>query len=992
MTLTPQSQSLQNGHNSILSGEPAGIKPGSRQLLLSRAADALLLAVTALYILLEDVKTTTFKLMISDDRFMTLLMLLIAAAGVRLAVMLLQNRSEWKKWAVWIAAALGTDLIYFIIYHGSSYRFLAFLAVITLGTVGMDYSKAVRMYTAVTAVFLITTVTTAWCGGIVNYVYIREMVLRSSWGIGYPTDLASYALFTVMFWWAASKKAKGIWFTVPALLVLVLSLAIADSRNGTLCSILLIVMILAEYFLNMIRTDGSSGQSHTSSAAGALKKAAETAMCCALPFLTILTNLMVLLYRRGIGAMIRLDGILSGRLRYAAGVYDDYGISLFGHFFRQIGNGGTTLTRADANFVDISYCLILLRYGIVMLVLVNILWVLMTRKLFKSGDRRLALVMFMIAVHSAIEHHFTEVNFNILLAIPFAVLTAGAVNETTGPEHTESGREASLRDMVTECAGWTAVVLSVLAMPRMLEYARTAMDLSDLPAGPEGRRMMFAAGMVITAAVICGVYSAARLIRGYAKSPGRRTACISTVVIAAIMTGALWGAAGASISSAEAKQDILPASESKAIETAKGAGTGRLYACELPKIYNDKYGCFSSSVFYGEELARYANTSVIMDKETDSACFFERGFMYTPISEEHAFYTNDEPVIRALQEAGYHLTSYYPVLTEVDMEDMARRNDLEPEEDGSVRLSGEEERLKKGPRIDLHEGRYTVTYDLQLVSDAAAGPKSSDSREPVCTLAVKYNKGDYTVEEEILTEDRFDKSGNCRVSVICDMPDAIDTDFCVLPAGRNVVKVKGISYQKTPEYDIHSFYDGNRVKIREEYFDLNGDPYYGDWGYCAKEIGYDERGNVNRELFYDQNGQKVCNTAGFCEVRRKYNELNQAVWEEYYGTDGGRAFSNSGFAARETGYDEFGHQSEVSYYGIQNDPVLIGGGRWGGYHRIRIEYDDAGRIVREYYYGTDDRPVMTHEGYASKENLYDDDGNITGCRYYDTEGKEISVN
>lgn len=55
---------------------------------------------------------------------------------------------------------------------------------------------------------------------------------------------------------------------------------------------------------------------------------------------------------------------MNSRLKLSLLAYDRYGFSLFGSPLTQVGAGGSLIFRSGYNFVDISYILIILRYGL----------------------------------------------------------------------------------------------------------------------------------------------------------------------------------------------------------------------------------------------------------------------------------------------------------------------------------------------------------------------------------------------------------------------------------------------------------------------------------------------------------------------------------------------------------------------------------------------------------------------------------------------------
>ena len=942
---------------------------------IGRASEAVLLFGMGLYIFVKDIARTMMDLDLPDKTDDLIFILVLAAAVIRLAVMMIENREDMQVLLKYTGAAVLVDIVYIAIYQHNQSSSLLFFALFTVATIGLEYTKVLKAYAVGAAMVLLPIIVMAWIGAVDNLVYIRDMAIRSAWGIRYPTDLISLLLFLLLAVWAAFKEKNGLLFLVPGAALALMADRVADSRTGLMCTLLFMIAVLADHLSPHLKMPK-------------VRKAAGIAMCMAFPALAVITNALVLAYRHGVHIALKINELMSDRLALSSDALSKYGISLLGQKADFTGWGGTTLAKPGYDYVDISYVLILIRFGIIALVMISVLWVLMTRRALKTGNLRLAAVLTLIALNSAAEHHIMSLYYDIYLAMPFAILAVRGKEETGGKaEAEEKGIVPGWQKSTAVYAGVAAalaVLASALALA-LLPEARTVITLMHTDDRPEGKFMLLlviAAGLFFAAVALFCAY---KLITGLVlkHGSGRKKQLAAIAAFAAAVVVVVAGCNLIINKGADRKADIVD-SESSVIETVQASKSGKLYVTDMPEIYQKKYGGISSSLFNGEELARYRNISVISDLHLDSPCYFNRGFLYTPVSDKHSLYTNDEEVIKALQKEGFHLTGYFPLEYSVDMEDLADRNDLEQNEDGSITLHGEKDTIRKGPRADLREGRYTVTYDLALEPAPAAGDNSE-----ACRLVTTYYKGEYQVNETVITKDMFDDNGEYTANVIVEMPDAENTDFCVYPAGDSSVTVKSISYKKTPEYDIHSVYDKNDVKVREEYYDLDGVPYDQVAGYFARDLEYDDYGNINHEVYYDSSGSKTLIAAGYCEVRKTYDDLHHVLREEYYGTDGKRIALRTGQSAVESAYDSAGHQTEVRFYGVNDEPVEIGEENRGGYHKVARVYDGSGRIIREDYFDTDGKPAVLKEGFFSKAYEYDEAGNIISEKYFDLDNKPV---
>ena len=928
------------------------------------------LTIIGAYIFVVDVTKTTMKVDIPGSWERYLLMLIVPIVVIRLFLLVFRERDLNRQiiWLKHISAGLLVSAVYYMIYREGDYKVLVFLAAFTIGTVGMEYRKILKAYAIAATTVILPAMLMAWTGAIENFVYFRDFTLRSSWGIKYPTDLTSLLFFLILALWIIFGKENTLWFLIPGVLLLILAQKVTDSRTGVLCSVALMIAIIIDYIL-------------TQKNAKSLSRATSICSCLAFPFFTVLMNALVLAYKSGRGFATKLDEIMSKRLSLSADAMNEHGIRMFGSKFTQIGWGGSTFNKPDYNFVDISYVYLLLAYGIVGLIMINILWVMMTRAAVVAGDRRLALALALIAFNSATEHHINQINYNIFLAVPFAVMAAKYTKQET--------TDSTERIVITDKEIGTTIKKVVLALSVLLLVAlaiwvslpagRTIITLIDTNETVSGRRQLLIIYALITWLIIAATYACYKACK-YFIMDNRKTAIkpwasILLIIAVACIAGTIRG--HAIIKNGEKENDALIESERPVIETVLDAGRGKIYACGLPSIYRDKFKKISTSLFNGEELARYDDATIIIDKNTDSPSLFKKGFLYTQISDEHALFTKDEKVIEELSKGGQLFTGYFPLMMTVDMKDMAERNGLSQNSDGSITLHGEDEKLRKGPRIGLREGRYTIIFNLELEE-----PKATNGKDAICRLKTTYYKGEYILDETYVIDADFDEKGHCAASITCDIPDAANVDFKVLPEGNNVLRISGISYQKTPDYDVHTFYTSKGNKYREEYFDTEGLPYYGVGGYAVKEMAYDRSGNVINEKYYDEdNNSTVCND-GYHEIRREFNENNNVIKETFYGLNNEITSNASGYATTIFSYDSLGRMDELSYFDNKDNPAAVGDDSWGGFYRIKWTYDTEGRIIREDFLDKKGNPITIREGYSAREYMLDERGRRVVVTYY----------
>ena len=134
----------------------------------------------------------------------------------------------------------------------------------------------------------------AWAGEIENYVYIREMTIRSSWGIKYPTDLVSLLFFLCLAVWIAARKKNDLWFLLPGAALTLLAYFVADSRTGMLCGVVMMIVICISYLFSRRKVR-------------ILRKFIEFCACAAFPAFTVIMNALLFAYRAGNPIAVKIN-------------------------------------------------------------------------------------------------------------------------------------------------------------------------------------------------------------------------------------------------------------------------------------------------------------------------------------------------------------------------------------------------------------------------------------------------------------------------------------------------------------------------------------------------------------------------------------------------------------------------------------------------------------------------------------------------------------
>ena len=203
-------------------------------------------------------------------------------------------------------------------------------------------------------------------------------------------------------------------------------------------------------------------------------------------------------------------------------------------------------------------------------------------------------------------------------------------------------------------------------------------------------------------------------------------------------------------------------------------------------------------------------------------------------------------------------------------------------------------------------------------------------------------------------------------------------------AQNKLVKAKNTGYARI-EYD----YDEAGNKTEERYYNASGKLAKPDRKKPAKKTWtYDEEGRVLSERYWDASGKPLMISAGHTGFLNWYSEDN-TVFEQTYLNENGKVmtgWTKMGYCKLRKTYDETGKLLlKEEYLDGKGKPTRTSSGYF--YGRV-CEYDDQGRIIREYTYGENGKPYGGSRNYAIIEYSYDATGKKTAA-YYNARGVRV---
>lgn len=320
-----------------------------------------------------------------------------------------------------VALALAIVVIFYIAGRNANQR-LGELALLIVGARGLRFEKILRVYFVCILTAMILTVVLALSGVIENLVYARErdnsdqVYMRSCYGICSPTDLGAHVMYLVCCYaWLRERRMQWFELLIPIGAAAAL-FYMSDARCDAAC---LVVLAVGLIYVKLRRTLSlKQGKVYR------MDRRLSFAMAVASIPAAVISLGLAYIYDPHAGWMRKLNAVLSKRLDLSHRGVSRYPLTLFGQFVKMNGWGGNTEYHNGYFWIDCSYIITLLQYGVLVLgIAIAILTVASFRQRKIGSWERLG-ILTLVAVQCMVEHHLTEISYNPFLLLAFAAVAA----------------------------------------------------------------------------------------------------------------------------------------------------------------------------------------------------------------------------------------------------------------------------------------------------------------------------------------------------------------------------------------------------------------------------------------------------------------------------------------------------------------------------------------------------------------------------------------
>lgn len=314
-----------------------------------------------------------------------------------------------------IEAMLIVTFVFMMSHYVSGYDFLVDLLILILGAYRVNFRNILKTYIAVWSVLLVVTIVGAMTGLAENLVFYQGYVEgvgfareRMALGICYPTDLAAYVAF-LMLTYVYIREEDITYLEIGIMFALTCATYyITDARTDFIVMLMLIFLTLVTKI-------------KYTSISKFIKKTAIRKGILTLPIVLVASSwILTGIYDDDSEIWLKIDAVLSGRLAMGKVALQNYNITAFGQYVIEKGFGGSTDWPDNYFFIDCSYISMGIKFGIIFLILIFVIYTIILKRCLDTRKLFWCIVLVVVAIQSATEHHFIQYWYNPFLITLFS--------------------------------------------------------------------------------------------------------------------------------------------------------------------------------------------------------------------------------------------------------------------------------------------------------------------------------------------------------------------------------------------------------------------------------------------------------------------------------------------------------------------------------------------------------------------------------------------
>ena len=332
--------------------------------------------------------------------------LLVLLAVIRLLYIYLQKKLYFLLLSCFIVYSF--NQIYLI---NNIFRYLLEFSLLVVACYKVPYKTILVCYLSSVGVLFVSSFLLTSFGALKNTVYFNGEFFRNSLGGIYPTDWAAYLFYLCTVTYSLIKRRLDFVLCLFLIVFIYIQYKYTKTRNTEMLMAISILMIM--WFILRLP--------HMVNNMLFLDKIFLIFSYCSFALWACIAILLGYFYSPDDYYMSILNDLFSSRLQLVRDAFTNYDIAFLGNYMEMIGN--SEIPRIGYNYLDSTYCQLLIRYGVISLVIFCTLYCLTIRNSIQQKNYKIVPCMALIALHSFTEPHYIEFFMNPFILLVFSDLS-----------------------------------------------------------------------------------------------------------------------------------------------------------------------------------------------------------------------------------------------------------------------------------------------------------------------------------------------------------------------------------------------------------------------------------------------------------------------------------------------------------------------------------------------------------------------------------------
>lgn len=284
-----------------------------------------------------------------------------------------------------------------------NYAYILYPFLFTVSAKYIYFHKIVKIIFYLTLPIIILSIIASKLGVIENKLFYRpDGTIRQSLGVIYPTDFASHAFYLILSYFYIKN---GIIKIYDYFIVFLVSYGLLRYCDAKLDSISIMIFIGCLLIAN-----------HCKKSKKNKNLLYKYIIIFSIPLCALLTYLLTANYDSQNPFYMVTNILLSGRLHLGYEALTEKGIKFLGQTYIQYGGDSGIFY----NFIDSSYLVLLIIYGLYYFTLVMFAHICICYKSYKNRNYLMIAILIVIGIHSMVSQHFMEFAYNPFYLYLFA--------------------------------------------------------------------------------------------------------------------------------------------------------------------------------------------------------------------------------------------------------------------------------------------------------------------------------------------------------------------------------------------------------------------------------------------------------------------------------------------------------------------------------------------------------------------------------------------